>query len=350
MASVQDVRNQANYGADEWKRLLVLPYGTAYETAYAEYNDKLKAQADADKERAELLVTVVSVMSGSLLMAAVGQSSLKALAGKVAMDAIARRNLSRTFSRLQVLATDPTFSFALGKAVDTMQDGLKKQVTDAVAKKLASGATITSSRPLGVQNHLEAILLTHKNAMIDAAVAVERSGASGGEKAVALTKLLSAPVCTGPTTKRPINVDALAKRIELGFYMRSVLNSDSMDTYAITPMPGGIAYPVRVESKPINALPSDRNYPMPAAPSRLGQTVLTQSIGLRGLGDKVEERVDELYGAVFNKEKFYPSRGWFEFLQPNQTSKRRDLLRRAESSLDKLGESVRPESLLQTKP
>lgn len=159
MASEQQVLNQVQRGFELWKAGVVLPYSSAYASAFKKYEETMKAQAEADKQRAETLVAVASIMSGSLLMAVLGQTSLRAVAGNKLLDVVCRRNLNRTFEAMVVAQNSKTLMFALGKVLDTVKDETKKWINKAATSYISQRGQLNDSQPQVVQNNIEIALL-----------------------------------------------------------------------------------------------------------------------------------------------------------------------------------------------
>ena len=90
-------------------------------------------------------------------------------------------------------------------------------------------------------------------------------------------------------------------RIELGFYMVWVLDSDELVTQTI---PGNMH---SLTSKPIDALPSSRDYPRGNTDPSRGPV---QWVGVTRPGGDVEDQIDKVHKHV-RGNAFYAPGGWF---------------------------------------
>jgi len=134
----------------------------------------------------------------------------------------------------------------------------------------------------------------------EAADAIERSRSlSERDKARAYDSLRTAPIANKPNGK--IDPARLAPKIELGFYMVWVLDSDELVTQTI---PGNMH---SLTSKPIDALPSSRDYPRGNTDPSRGPV---QWVGVTRPGGDVEDQIDKVHKHV-RGNAFYAPGGWF---------------------------------------
>lgn len=343
---VQQVRNRASDGVERWQANVVLPYANAYVTAYEGYQAAMKAQAEADKARAELFVAVAGILSGSLLMATVAQTSIRAVAGNALLSFVCNRNLTRTFEVMAIAADNRPFMFALGKVLDTIKDRTSNAIKERATQEFGSGVRIQTSNPQVKQNELLEILLRSKLAAIGCAETIERSPVPEGTKARLFGELMRAPICNAPTGR--INEVLLSKQIELGFYLKAVLDSDRLTTIGPAIIaPPGVTPPRSSSDAPIPYAPSDPRYPRPAAmdPFRGGQTITFD-----GIGSAVESRLDRLHRELFQGQPFRAERPWNPFGGgPTPAQLLRQELVLAERRLDELSARLRPTQVLQVR-
>ena len=326
---------------DKWKVAVTNPYVIAYSNAYQGYTDTMKAQAEADKARAELFVTVASVVTGSILMATFAETSYRVIASNAALSFVCNRNLERTFNAMAVAAGSKTFMFALGKTLDQVDDAVGKAVKDSVTKLLQT-SDVKKSDPASKSAELDSALRLHRIAAMETAKHVEASTTmSEAKKNAAFAHLLAAPICRPPGTAN--DAGKLAEKIELSIYLKMILDSDELVDW-----PAYYGGPSRqpTGSHPIPQLPSAPDYPHPAVPtSGAGQT-----IGYSRPGGSVRDRVDILHKAVFN-EPFYAGENALVRLlggSANGQSMAAEL-RKAERQIDNVAQLVRPMSLLEVK-
>ena len=272
---------------DAWQANVCNPYIIAYNTAYKSYNDTFKKQNDSDKARAELFVTAAAILPGSILMATAATSSLRVLANRGALRLLAGRSTTRALNVYNAVAANATATFAIGKALD-------------IVKAMSNSRDLLATDPLNRDKQLNSWLINHKLLAFEAADAIERSRSlSERDKARAYDSLRAAPIANKPKGK--IDPARLAPKIELGFYMVWVLDSDELVTQTI---PGNMH---SLTSKPIDALPSSRDYPRGNTDPSRGPV---QWVGVTRPGGDVEDQIDKVHKHV-RGNAFYAPGGWF---------------------------------------
>ena len=319
-----------------WQANVTLPYAIAYDAAYKSFQDTVKAQTDADKARAELFITAASIVTGSVLMATVASTSLRALAGKLALDAVCNQNMNRTFDLMAVAASSQTFMFAVDKVIDVTKDKLKDQLKETVTDLTNTTSHMVVSTPLGQHLQLELFLLNHKRACYKSADIVEAAAVSDGLKELAFQALYKAPMVKPP--RASLDANRLALKIELCFYMSVILDSDELDQFdSRTLLGGGLGPPPKIS--PITQMPSNPSYPKTTTPKMSGFTQGPwQAVTYNRPGGKIRAQVDKLHQALFG-EKFYKNEDWFGDVKPEDMSKE---LQRAEGVLNRLAQETRP--------
>ena len=213
-ARTQQLRNLVSDGSDQWRSKAVNPYLIGYTMAFDGFTKTMKAQADADKARAEMFVTMVSIVGGSLLMATVGETSLRMLAGNAALDFICNRNLDRAFNALAVTAENKTFMFALGKTLDTVKDEAGKKIKER-ATELLKTEEIKTSNPLVKYLEFDSLIRNHMLAANHAAEVIDADTTlSEAKKTAAFSALEAAPICRPPMGS--INSNLLGSKDRVG--------------------------------------------------------------------------------------------------------------------------------------
>ena len=284
---LQSYRNQVSDAVDAWQANVCNPYIIAYNTAYKSYNDTFKKQNDSDKARAELFVTAAAILPGSILMATAATSSLRVLANRGALRLLAGRSTTRALNVYNAVAANATATFAIGKALD-------------IVKAMSNSRDLLATDPLNRDKQLNSWLINLKLLAFEAADAIERSRSlSKRDKARAYDSLRAAPIANKPKGK--IDPARLAPKIELGFYMVWVLDSDELVTQTI---PGNMH---SLTSKPIDALPSSRDYPRGNTDPSRGPV---QWVGVTRPGGDVEDQIDKVHKHV-RGNAFYAPGGWF---------------------------------------
>ncbi len=337
-ARVQDLRNRVGDGLDRWHIHVTWPYITAYTDAFDGYTKTIAAQAEADKARAELFVSVASIVTGSILMATVAQTSFRIIAGNAALNFVCDRNLVRTFNAMAVAAENKTLMFALGKTLDGIKDKIGTEIKTDLTKALQAGTDIKSSNPLIKHIELESLLTKHKLAAIEAAERIDgEKSLPEATKAKAFAALLAAPICKPPTSS--VDSNMLSKKIELCFYLKAVLDSDQLLDW-----PAYYGGERRMPTaRPIPQLPSAPDYPRPKPPT----TGAGQTVGVERLAGVIRDRIDELHNAVFHRP-FFNKSGFLMFGDVSGPEKLAEVAR-AETQIDALAQQVRPLSTMEVR-
>jgi hypothetical protein len=267
-------------------------------------------------------------------MATAANSSLRILANKVALQGLAKANLTRTLAAYQAVGSSPTAMFALGKTLDLVKGEIGKEVKSYVTKAVQNSHDTLATDPLSRDKQLSSWIITHRLCATDTAQAVENDRRlSEREKDAIFAALRQAPIAQRPSGS--IIPSALSPKIELGFYMMALLDSDEL----VTQTGGGPYGGGRITSKPIDEMPSSPNYPKSKVSTAMGAT--STWVGISRPGSKVEERIDKCNEIVF-KRPFYAPSGWFGRDETLKTGE----LRNAEQTLRRLADSTRPLSPL----
>jgi hypothetical protein len=337
----QDYINAVNSGERAWNLAFAHPYGEAYEKAFDVFKKALADQAEADKRNAELAVLAASVVTGSLLTAALASTTLMVLARRTGLRAISRNNLHLTYRTARAVGTHPVTVFAVGKLLDEAKSTVRKQLAEVVAKNLAVVPRRLTDSPGSMRSQLQATMTMQALCATDAAEAIEASTLlSESEKDAHFAVLRQAPIVVRP--KSAINSETLWPRIALSMFMSHILDLDELVDvparyHGGSPYAGlgqNLANPEK--ARPIDLLPSDPRYPRPGMPRpTFGGTPAHQRIGIAQAGGKIVERTNELHGRVLGGA-FFVNTGLFS----RSTSMTE--LRKAESVLNELGRRSRP--------
>jgi hypothetical protein len=290
---LQTFRNLVGDSVDAWQSQVCNPYIVGYDTAYTSYKDTFNKQKESDKARSEMFIAVLSILPGSVLMSAAATSSLRTIAHRSALRLLAARSATRTLATYNAVVENAGAKFAIGKVLDLVKEEAGKKIKEAVTRAMTNSRDVLSTSPLSRDKQLNSWLLDHKLLAYDAAKAIEDSKTmSNDAKEKAYVQLRLAPIANRPKSK--IIPATLALKIELGFYMIWLLDSDMLNTQIIPP--SGY-YPGKSSSKPIDALPSSPEYPKPGT---------DQWISVSRPGGDVEDRIDEL-NKILRGKKFYES-------------------------------------------
>lgn len=236
-------------------------YETAYTTAYRKWEKTMEEQRQADKFKADLALTALSLCSGSILTALFAGVALKTIAGNKVLDFICKHNMNKTFNAAYWVQGNPTARFCVdaiwNKTEDMFENILKVKTRQMIAR---TGSYLHEANSLVPEPHLvlpplEAFLSNCAANIGSACDDIINCDENPATKEQALYTLKKSGFCF-PITKLP---DDLAKKIELTFYLKKVLNSDEVVHYTKFNILGG--RPVEISRKPIHKLPNQRGYP-----------------------------------------------------------------------------------------
>ncbi len=307
---LQAYRNQVGDSVDAWQANVCNPYIIAYNTAYRSYQDSFNKQKENDKANAELFVSIAALIPGSILMASAATASLRVVANRAALRLLASRSATRTLAVYNAVGANATATFAIGKTLDIVKDEAGKKIKDAVVKAMSNSQDLLATDPMNRDKQLNSWLINHKLLAYDAAAAVEESRTmSAGAKEQAYAQLRSAPIANRPIGK--LDPARLAPKIELGFYMIWLLDSDELVTEVSPAGPYGHG---RYSSAPIQKMPSDKDYPRGNVDRSRGPV---QWVGVTRPGGNVEDRIDTLNKQLRGKA-FYEAGGLFGKSDANQ--------------------------------
>lgn len=308
MSIEQEINNfQANYLNQIWRLWrgnVALPYADAYKRAYTSFQDKLAQDAAFEKMKLELAFSALTLVSGSIFTMAFGGLTAKALAGKVAVDVICRNNMEKAFKAAVFIDSNKTAQFIIdelwkagGKA---LTDQTKRLFTEDTGRFSSAGKL--EQDPLDIYMSLE---LFHNNCTAKAWQALEdvKNGSmTASEKSDAFAKVKKSAFCNPPSTSPYANINAVADRIELSFYMRYILNLDHLVERVFTATPHGSGQFV-ASRKPITTSPSQSNYPKTrVSGGAYVQTVVGPEYG--SIGGSALARANELHKKEYNNQPF----------------------------------------------
>ncbi len=320
---LQTFRNQVSDAADAWQANACNPYIVAYNTAYKSYQDTYNKQKESDKAKAEMFIAIASILPGSILMATAATSSIRIIAHRSALSLLASRSATKAMAKYSAVTTNAAAKFAIGKTLDIVKDEAGKKIKEAVTKTMSNTNDLLSTDPLNRDKQINSWLLNHKLLAFDTAKAIEDSRTlSNDAKEKAYAQLRLAPIASRPQNR--INSALLAPKIELGFYMIALLDSDELVTQEIAPSQ---YYVGKYSSKKIDALPSSPDYPKPGK---------NQWIGVSRPGGDVEDKIDELHKKL-RGSNFYESH-WYG---KNDTKKLKEV-QESERVLQWLSDQTQP--------
>ncbi|KAB0680247.1 hypothetical protein [Aureimonas leprariae] len=337
---LQNFRNKVDDGYDGWRANVGLPYIAAYAAAHDKFQQVKAQQEKVDLARAELFVTAASIVTGSVLMATVGQASLRALASRAALSMICRYNLNLAFTVLHAGATNPTVVFALGKVLDEVRTRLTKEAQDAVKNAVTSTASLATLSPTAQHAKMEQVLTNYKLCAHKVAESIENDASLSEQRKHSLFEMmLRAPIAnppSGTTRERP-----LSDKIELSFYMAALLESDSLEEVPAQYFGSGESGISGGRSSPIEISPNAKAYPKATGgQSRWWGTEAGTYVAYSDLGSAVDRRIEELHRAVYSSPFHVSGRAG------GRAQQKAADLRKAEDTLKRLATETRPQNFL----
>ena len=318
-----------------WMTYVGRPYIRAYDDAYAKFQAKIAEQRAADLARAQLLITAVSIATGSLLMAAFASSSVRTVAGQQALNFICNRNMERTFNAVHWVVSRKWANFAVGEILTRVQGALQSKFDDAIKKSIEGNSALRTESVINYLTHIEDFIDINASLAHTTAALTRDSGAPTSVKDTVAMTLEAAPFANPPTAS-VVTEARLAQKMELSFYMAAILNSDYIQQSTFHGMVRGGGVMTTGARRPIDQLPDARDYPRAtsrAVPNRPAMTEY-QTPKVDTMGGEIRDRVDELHTSVFGTS-FYGDDGWF------YQSTHQDLVR-AQQTLNRIGNIMQP--------
>ncbi len=268
--------------------------GSSYERAVTSYHTTLKAQESADaaaaQKKAALVMLALTVASGSVLGLVFGKTAGKAVAADLAIDTICKNNMTKTFNALAWADSNVAANFAIGKAWDHLaadaKSKLNKHITAAtVAAKLPVGTLGQTVGPVEYLSNLMNML----DDLQSAALLHGRSFIAKGDMAGLETFKKQSPFFQ--VKPEPVNKDLTAKRIELGFWMKYILNRDYITYYRTMTSSAGMGNSTYTKkmTRPIMEAPSSPDYPGNQS-NHAGRA----NIGYNEIGSIIAKHINEL--------------------------------------------------------
>jgi len=223
------ILNKFSSFSNYWKRNVINPYTTAYENALTSYNHTIKLDEEAEKARLEMAFMVLSLFGGSALTAVLGNVKWGKTMKNMGINYICDNNMKRTFNALHVYENSPVTQFILGQTLKEGKKILGAKVKDSIltAKRPGTYGKMTSAAIVG--RNLENLYIGAEQSVRDALddiLSSKKGNTNIAARRLALDKLMQSPFCQPP---RKINFvqDTVSLEIELGFFMKMVLESDT---------------------------------------------------------------------------------------------------------------------------
>lgn len=333
---IADLENVKDLYYQNWS----LPYASAYVTAHESFKATLQSQADLDKLKAELFLTVATIGFGAGLGAVFGKAALSTVLADQALTAVCNRNMIRTFNTMAAISSSVPGTFIVEQIWSTLSskvsDAAKRQVQDIYSRSPISAAL---QNPQVFQNDLQAYVLRIKTAAHQVAADIrDNRTMSETEKNGVVARLRAAPFfANAPRTDLIGARQSAADKIELGFYMTMIMNSDYIkETTFYTQGAHEGTRTRRVGA--VDRLTTDRAYAnVPASTSSYGfgySNSTMYDVAYDSPGSRIMSRINTLYQAQLRGE--FIGDHWYGFDSVN-----RQTVAKAERAIELLGNLVR---------
>lgn len=331
---IADLQSARNLYEQNW----VIPYGSAYATAKETYDKTLASQAESDKFKAELLLTVATIGFGAGMGAMFGKTAFRAVAVDQALNFVCNRNMVRTFNAMAAISASVPGTFIVDQAWSWVE-GKIGEGAKAMVSQLGQPATTANAmgNPQVFQNDLMQYVLRALNAATAVARDVRDNRAmNDGERDRAAQAIRNSTFMRNAPTRNLIGDPVRATQaLELSMYMPIIMDADYLAEHR-QGFRGAHEFNTTTRVGRVSAATSAANYgAVPAArhESGAGYSVDTYTtIEYERPGSKILDRVNELHQARFRSE-FLSNRFWeFGFGRADIT--------RAEGVLDRLNREV----------
>lgn len=332
--TIADLQSARNLYEQNW----VLPYGSAYATAKESYDKTLASQAESDKFKAELLLTVATIGFGAGMGAMFGKTAFRAVAVDQALNFVCNRNMVRSFNAMAAISASTPGTFI----VDQIWSWVEGKIGEG-AKALVNqlGAPASSANSMGNPQVFQNDLLLYVLRALTAATEVARNvrdnrTMSEADKDRAAQAIRNSPFMRNAPTRSLLGDPVrAAQALELSMYMPIIMDADYLEEHRQGFRGSHDVMSSRRVGRVSAATTSPTYGAVPAArhESGPGYSISTYTtIEYERPGSKILDRVNELHQARFRTD-FISNRFWeFGFGRADVT--------RAENVLDQLNRQV----------
>ena len=294
----------------KWQLYVIDPYALAYHRAFDAFKKTLDDQAKLDKLKMDLMLTGLSLFGGTAFTAVFGDTTTKALAGKIAVDHLNKSNNIRTLKIAGFLDNNPTAQFVIG--------GLWSEASSAISSKTKAlfepnpknfpEVDAIAQKPYEIEYSLKKFKLNCSVKLYEALKDIINSNYSDRDKAALLSWAKYSQFCNPPDSNEyPAKLE---DKIELSFYMKYILDTDYIHSMLPYDLPG------RPQKMRIKAIPGTKAYPERFGPK--GQVVYDE------VGQVIIDRINKLYKEHFKyKHRFIDSDYFGEKNKPYNPAKSR---------------------------
>lgn len=331
---IADLQSARNLYEQNW----VIPYGSAYATAKESFDKTLASQAESDKFKAELLLTVATIGFGAGMGAMFGKTAFRAVAVDQALNFVCNRNMVRTFNMMAAISASVPGTFVVDQVWSWVEGKIGEQAKALVS---ALGQPASSANAMGNPQVFQNDLLQYVLRALTAATAVAQNvrdsrTMSEAEKDRAATGLRNSRFMRNAPTRSLIgDATRATQAIELSMYMPIIMDADYFAEHRIG-FQGAHDINTTMRRGRVNTATTAPGYgAVPAATHSAGPGYSIDTyttIEYERPGSKILDRVNELHNARFRSD--FISNHFYDF-----GFGRADITR-AEGVLDRLNRDI----------
>jgi len=294
---IQDaVLNDLDKHANNWNDFVIMPFYYAYGQAYERYHKELKKREEDRKARAELAMFALTIVGGSIISTLLSKTTFSKVLDDAVLNTLAKRNMDRTFDAYATGRGNPAMQFILNQSTSDTSKWLTGKTTKAITEVDNWAKEAKPTKPNELKEAMRTMYNRAENALRNAFTDILEAKAlvTPEEKKVALKTILASAFCRAPKGNVYPKQDILAKKIELTFYLKMIIQSDYTQKALSTPGTGGIPAPGKRILIATSA--QSATYPTNTRTRHAGGFFTeTNSVGYEDLGDNITKRINELY-------------------------------------------------------
>jgi len=303
LSDLQDeVLNKLAIHRINWKLNLISPFANAYTKAYNKFKQELDKRANAQKAKAEFAMFALSLVGGSVITALLSRVNITAMLDDVILNALAKKNMERTFTAYATARTSPAAAFILDESIDKASKWATKQTIKAIKDADKFSSTINPTEPGILARNLQDMYLQAEQVMRFALddILSNSSKLTYEQKVTALNKIKNSSFCSSPMSRVYREEKVLIDRIEFSFYLKMIINSDYTQSISKIPTKHGLttskgARVLIATSAANKAYPSSGKPISPVFPSTpYGKVTSYSSVGYGELGDNICKEINRL--------------------------------------------------------
>jgi hypothetical protein len=247
----------------------------------------------------DLAVAALTLCSGGVVGALLGEITWMQAAGRVVLDALCRENMLKTFRIAGLLSRNKVLEFAIGKSWERI-----KAIATLESKIILEGVYMDASvgrsfiaKPHTKQYVMEKFLVGNSVGIRAACKALINAPIATGEKERLFDTVARSHFCKPPLQK--VLPENYYRWIELTFYLKLVINSDWLIQYRDNVYGFRSGY----RKTPIHAAPGERVYPTDSIRYKRGfYTRSTTRVEYDDIGQQYIDRMNTLYAELFPGE------------------------------------------------